>query len=98
MTVAEFRASVADPEPPQGLSIPLSALWWEAKGDWSCAHRLVDELESTDGMAVHAYLHRKEGDASNAEYWYHKAGRGFYRAKLGEEWEALIVGLSSSVT
>jgi len=54
---------------------------------------LVDSLESVEGMAVHAYLHRKEGDASNAEYWYRKAGRGFYRAKLGDEWKALVEGL-----
>ena len=93
MTVEEFRASVAGPEPPQRLSVPLSALWWDAKGDWARAHGLVDSLESDDGMAVHAYLHRKEGDASNAEYWYRKAGRGFHRTKLEEEWEALVQGL-----
>jgi len=56
----------------------------------------VDELESVSGMAVHAYLHRKEGDASNAEYWYRKAGRGFHRPKLGDEWEALVEGIFSS--
>jgi hypothetical protein len=92
MTVEEFRKSVAEPEPPQALSVPLAALWWDAKGDWARAHGLVDELESLDGMAVHAYLHRKEGDASNAEYWYRKAGRGFYRAQLRDEWEALVTG------
>jgi|SRR5450432_1355467 len=66
MTVEEFRASVTGTEPPQALSVPLTALWWDAKGDWARAHGLVDELDSMDGMAVHAYLHRKEGDASNA--------------------------------
>jgi len=93
MTVEEFRKSLAEPEPPSGLSVPLAALWWDAKGDWARAHGLVDELESLDGMAVHAYLHRREGDASNAEYWYRKAGRGFHRAQLGDEWEALVTGL-----
>jgi hypothetical protein len=53
---------------------------------------LVDSLESVEGMAVHAYLHRKEGDASNAKYWYQRAGRGFRREGLGEEWEALVEG------
>ena len=38
MTVEEFRASVSEPEPPQGLSVPLAALWWDAKGDWARAH------------------------------------------------------------
>jgi hypothetical protein len=96
VTVEEFRDSVAEPEPPQGLSISLAALWWDAKGDWSRAHGLVDSLEGVDGMAVHAYLHRKEGDASNAEYWYRKAGREFCGEKLPEEWQALVGGLLSS--
>jgi hypothetical protein len=95
MTAEEFCASVSEPEPPQGLSIPLAALWWDAKGNWPRAHGLVDSLENSEGMAVHAYLHRKEGDASNAEYWYQKAGRGFHRSKLGDEWEALVRGLVS---
>src|SRR6266849_1879529 len=94
MTVEDFGASVSEPAPARGLSIPLAALWWDAKGDWARAHGLVDELESIDGMAVHAYLHRKEGDASNAEYWYRKAGREFWREGLAEEWEALVAGLS----
>jgi hypothetical protein len=45
-------------------------------------------------MAVHAYLHRKEGAASNAEYWYRLAGRTFHRPALEDEWTALIEGLS----
>jgi hypothetical protein len=53
----------------------------------------VDELETPEGMAVHAYLHRKEGEAWNAEYWYKRAGRRFHREKLEEEWEALVGGL-----
>jgi len=54
---------------------------------------LVDELETPEGMAVHAYLHRKEGSAENADYWYGRAGRGFQRATLEGEWEALVEGL-----
>jgi hypothetical protein len=78
MNVEEFKASITqDQAPPAGLSIPLAALWWDAKGEWARAHSMVDELESPDGMAVHAYLHRKEGSASNAEYWYTRSGRGF---------------------
>jgi hypothetical protein len=44
-------------------------------------------------MAVHAYLHRKEGEAWNADYWYHRAGRTFRRPTLEGEWEALLEGL-----
>jgi hypothetical protein len=95
MNSDEFRASVAKEAPRTGLPAPLAALWWDAKGDWSRAHALVDELESVDGMAVHAYLHRKEGAASNANYWYERAGRGFYRPALDAEWAALVEGLLS---
>jgi hypothetical protein len=80
-------------EPPEGLTAPLEALWWDAKGDWARAHALVDELETPEGMSVHAYLHRKEGEAWNADYWYKLAGRKYHREKLEEEWEALVVGL-----
>ncbi len=93
MKTDEFRASVNGAEPPRGLAAPLAALWWDAKGDWAQAHGLVDELESADGMAVHAYLHRKEGSASNADYWYRRAGRGFHRDALEDEWAALVEGL-----
>ncbi len=94
MQAEELRASLTGEEPPSGLTAPLAALWWDAKGDWARAHGLVDELETAEGMAVHAYLHRKEGEAWNADYWYKRAGRGFHRDTLEGEWEALVVGLA----
>ena len=93
MTAEELRASLGDDEPPIGLPGPAAALWWDAKGDWARAHAMVDELETPEGMAVHAYLHRKEGQAWNADYWYGRAGRRFHRAALEEEWKALVEGL-----
>lgn len=94
MTPEEFRKSLASNAPPEGLSAPLAALWWDGKGDWPRAHGLVDELETTEGMAVHAYLHRKEGSLSNADYWYGRAGRTWHRSSLDEERDALIEGLT----
>jgi hypothetical protein len=95
MTLAEFRASIQSDAPPAGLSAPVEALWWDAKGDWARAHGMVDELSTLEGMAVHAYLHRKEGAESNAEYWYSRAGRQFHRPALEAEWETLVEGLLS---
>jgi len=94
MTAEKMRASLTSEEPPQGLTVPLAALWWDAKGDWARAHGLVDELETGEGMAVHAYLHRKEGEAWNADYWYKRAGRQYHRAKLEDEWMALVEGVA----
>lgn len=96
MTSEEFRKSLAAAEPPQGLPAPITALWWDHKGNWARAHDLVNELETPDGMAVHAYLHRKEGAEWNANYWYDRAGRSYRRAALDEEWEALVDGLLGS--
>ena len=94
MDATQFRATLGGEDPPEGLTAPLQALWWDAKGDWARAHGLVDELESKDGMAVHAYLHRKEGVAWNADYWYQRAGKGFHRPALEDEWVALVEGLA----
>lgn len=93
MTADEFRATVKLSEPPSGLAAPLCALWWDAKGDWGRAHGMVDDLSTLDAMAVHAYLHRKEGVQWNADYWYARAGRKYHRASLEEEWRALVEGL-----
>jgi hypothetical protein len=95
VTLADFESSLAEAQPPAGQSAPLCALWWDAKGDWTRAHSLVDELETHDGMAVHAYLHRKQGDANNAEYWYQRAGRECLRSTLDAEWRALVEKLLS---
>jgi hypothetical protein len=94
MTAEDFRRTLSREFPPEGVGAPLSALWWDAKGDWTQAHSLVDELETCEGMAVHAYLHRKEGIGWNADYWYERAGRSYYRDSLEEEWEALVEGLA----
>lgn len=93
MTAEEFEQTLKAGSPPAGLTAPLEALWWDGKGEWAKAHSLVDELETPEGMAVHAYLHRKEGVQWNADYWYRRAGRQFHRAALEEEWAALISGL-----
>jgi hypothetical protein len=96
MTLHEFDASLSLDAPPHDLPTPLAALWWDAKGDWSRAHSLVDDLETPDGMAVHAYLHRKEGVEWNADYWYARAGRTYRRPTLDAEWRALVEGLLAS--
>jgi hypothetical protein len=95
MMEEEFGQTLKADLPPEGLGAPLEALWWDRKGDWAKAHSLVDELETPEGMAVHAYLHRKEGEQSNADYWYRRAGKQFHRPTLDEEWLALVTGLSS---
>lgn len=90
MNAQEFRSSLQDDFPPPESSAALAALWWDAKGDWARAHGMVDELETPEAMAVHAYLHRKEGADWNAEYWYQRSGKSCYRPALEDEWQALV--------
>lgn len=91
MTFDEFTESLANNAPPAGLSPYLTALWHEKRGDWNTAHELVQDIETREAAAIHAYLHRREGDMGNAQYWYARAKRP---AKLDwaldEEWEQLV--------
>ena len=89
MDLTEFRASVAQAAPPDGISLALQTLWWDAKGDWNRAHTCAQQDEGKTGSAVHAYLHRKEGDMRNAGGWYSRAGREPATVSLDEEWQSL---------
>ena len=89
MDLTQFRATVAQGAPPDGISLALQTLWWDAKGDWNRAHHCAQQDEERTGSSVHAYLHRKEGDQGNAEYWYRRAGKPHSKASLDAEWEEI---------
>jgi hypothetical protein len=93
MTLPEFRDSVSQDVPPCELNLALLGLWWDAKGDWTKAHESAQEDEGAAGSWVHAYLHRKEGDASNAGYWYRRAGKSPARNSLDDEWLEIVESL-----
>ncbi len=93
MDLASFRDFVRQDAPPASASLPLQALWWDAKNDWGKAHECAQADPGADGAAVHAYLHRKEPDLSNARYWYNRAGRPVASVGLEQEWEALAAEL-----
>lgn len=88
-TLEEFRNSLINNQPPAGTSVYLQSLWYDAKGDWETAHKLADSLQGADACSVHAYLHREEGDNSNAAYWYRRANKKVPDISLQEEWKAL---------
>ncbi len=79
MTVQEFRDSLRREEPPGHLSFALAGLWWDAKGNWKQAHD----------------LHRKEGDSSNAAYWYKRADKAPAESSLEQEWLEIVESLLS---
>ena len=87
-TLADFRASLSESTPPQ-VSLPLQAMWWEGKGDWTRAHDLLQDDNTPEGSWVHAYLHRKEPDPANAAYWYRRAGQPVATGPFETEWDAI---------
>ena len=93
MNLEDFRRSLAHHEPPEAISHALAGLWWDAKGDWRKAHESAQQDEGTPGAWVHAYLHRKEGDSSNAAYWYRRAGKTPSRKSLEDEWTEITAAL-----
>jgi hypothetical protein len=90
-TLSEFKASLHPEHPVSGLSAQLRSLWYDGKGDWHQAHAEVDHLSDPASAWVHAYLHRKEGDTWNADYWYKKARQTRPDVSLEKEWEQLVV-------
>ena len=89
MTFDDFQRSLTAPEPPPGLTLALTGLWWDARRDWKRAHESAQQDEGIEGAWVHAYLHRKAGDQSNAAYWYNRAGKAICGESLDAEWQAI---------
>lgn len=94
MTYDEFILTIENGDnPASGLPLYIQALWWDAKGNWDKAHSLIDALGDKNSCLVHAYLHRKEGDIWNADYWYKRAGAKRPAVNLQEEWKAIAAEL-----
>jgi len=93
MTLQEFRQSLRLDQPPLEISVALAGLWWDAKGNWGRGHEAAGHDEGPAGAWVHAYLHRKEGDLSNAAYWYGRAGKSEASGPLEKEWTDIAEAL-----
>ena len=91
MTLAEFRNSTQQEIPPAGISVYLKALWFDGRDDWEAAHTSIQDVSDSSAAWIHAYLHRKEGDLFNADYWYKRAGKKRPASSLEEEWEDITV-------
>jgi hypothetical protein len=91
MTFTEFNNSLSENIPPQSITEILQALWYDAKDDWESAHNVAQSQEGVQEYdRLHAYLHRKEGDNWNANYWYKRAKTTMPEVSLEEEWTILV--------
>jgi len=93
MKFEEFQKSLGASSPPANLSGYLESLWYDAKGDWNKSHEIIQDIEDQRAAWIHAYLHRKEGDIGNADYWYRRAGKSRPDTTLTEEWKNIVEAL-----
>ena len=93
MKFEEFQKSLDASSPPPHLSGYLQSLWYDAKGNWNRSHEIIQDIEDKTAAWIHAYLHRKEGDIGNADYWYRRAGKSRPDKTLEEEWENIVEAL-----
>ena len=96
MNFEQFCESLTNASPPLAVSDHLKALWYDAKGDWQQSHNIIQDIDDVNAAWIHAYLHRKEGDIWNADYWYSKAGKKRPSVSLEQEWENIVVALIHS--
>ena len=56
MKEGKFKSTLNETLPPEGLSMPLEALWWQHQGNWERAHSLAQSCSNKDAAWVHALL------------------------------------------
>ena len=93
MDLKDFKSTIASRTMPDRLSDALKAMWYDAAGNWDRAHDIAQEISDSEGSWIHAYLHRKEGDQSNAAYWYRRAGQPVCKTSLDQEWTEITTAL-----
>jgi len=77
----------------------IEVLNYAKDGQWKKAHQLVKPYSDKISCLIHAYLHRVEGDISNANYWYARAESKMPDSTLEDELKQLyrVVNKSSKL-
>jgi hypothetical protein len=98
VTLTEFQQLIEKQHLcPETLPKALQALFYDKKGNWDKAHEIVQNANDADSAWVHGYLHRKEGDLSNAQYWYRRSNQPEFSGRLNQEWEEITSYLLKKV-
>ena len=75
MELTAFRQSLGAALPPEGLDSCYVRSGTKPRAIGSVRTKSRRTKRAPTAAWVHAYLHRKEGDLSNAGYWYRRAGK-----------------------
>ena len=94
MQYDDFIKLTKESEPSDKLAGVHLAVWYAVKNNWDRAHNIVQDINSKNAYWIHAYLHRIEGDISNAHYWYDRAGMEPYSKSLDSELNDIIQSVS----
>ena len=74
MDAVERAGAVVSPQDQQAADCVRSALWlWHDYLD-EC-HAICQNIDTAEGSYLHGMMHRREGDFSNAKYWFRQAGK-----------------------
>ncbi len=73
----------------------IKALDLAREGKWDESHKLVQSYSDKLSCLIHAYLHRVEGNMSNAKYWYKRADVDMPNNSLEDELSRLY-GMTDS--
>ena len=90
MNYNNFIKLTKESTPSEALSGIHLALWHTMKKNWDVAHKIVQNINTDTASWIHAYLHRVEGDLSNANYWYNRASKNASTESLESELNNII--------
>ena len=90
MNYDNFIKLTNESNPSDAISGIHLALWHAMKNNWDMAHNIVQDISTDTASWIHAYLHRVEGDLSNANYWYNRAGKKSTTESLESELNNII--------
>ena len=89
-TLSAVVASVIQTDAIASLSAVQSALWLYVD-ELDRSHEISQSMDDATGSYWHGIMHRREGDFSNAHYWFHKVGKHPAMAALpGYDGHALV--------
>ncbi len=73
-SLTDVASDVAELALPARSETCLRALAWLWHDHLDEAHGAVQDLPGADAAFVHGIMHRREPDASNSRYWFHRVG------------------------